>query len=501
MKYILLLIIPLAIILNVSYNNKTEFAQDPNYIYLFNGLNLAAYAGPVGQYDNPGTPVSILAGVIMKVIHFARNTESDLPTDVLQNPQYYTGTIIWVLTVTNCILIFLLGVFILKTTNELIYCFLFQAIPFFSKSTLQWCFQTLCPEPLLLGATIILAVLFLWKFYFNKSFGTVTIKYYRDLSLSVDRFTIYFGILMGLCLATKINTLPLLLLPLFFIPGILNKIIFLFITLFSFLVFTFPIRHLYKAMISWYLGIATHTDIYGSGNIGFIDLNVIFSNFLLTAKKDPLILYILGVTAIILLKQVIQKKFDNNFKILSVLFLVQMSDMLMVLKHFNSHYFIPVLATLALNLFIIIKSLNLSRLVRIGVVVTIIAGAVYLNKNVSKYVPALYILDFPADGINVTSYKSKSQMYALKFGDDRSVNVNSEKLKSIYGDQYFYDIWTRQFITWNDTLTLDSLFRVNDKVYLHALEVYMEEWKPPFELTRVSEDLFLISPGDKATMK
>jgi hypothetical protein len=468
---------------------------------LFNGLNLAAYGGPVGQYDNPGTPVSIMAGIIMKAIHFVRNTESDLPTDVLQNPQYYTGVIIWVFTVINCVLIFLLGLFILKTTDEIKYSFLFQSIPLFSKSTLPWCFQTLCPEPLLLGSTIIFSVLFLWKFYFNKSFGTLTIKYYKDLSITIDRFTVYSGILMGFCLATKINTLPILLLPLFFIPGMLNRIIFLFITLFSFLVFTFPIRHLYRYMISWYLGIATHTEIYGSGNKGFIDLNVISSNFLLMAKKEPLILYIIGFTAIILLKQILQKKFDINFKILSVLFLVQIGDMLMVLKHFNPHYFIPILATLALSLFIIIKSLNLPGLFRIAMIVTIIAGAVYLNKNVSKYEPELYNLDFPADGINVTSYKSKSPMYALKFGDDRSVNVNSEKLKSIYGDQYFYDIWTKKFITWNDTLTLDSIFRVNNKVYLHAIEVYMEEWKPPFEITLVSEDLFLINPGDTTAVK
>jgi len=501
MKYILLLIIPVVIILNVSYNNKTEFAQDPNYIYLFNGLNLAAYGGPVGQYDNPGTPVSILAGLIMKVIHFVRNTENDLATDVLQNPQYYTGLIIWILTIVNCILIFFLGLFILKTTNELMYSFLFQAIPFFSKSTVPWCFQTLCPEPLLLGATIILSGLFLWKFYFNKSFGVFTIRYYKDLSINIDRFIIYFGILMGFCLATKINTLPILLLPLFFIPGIVNKFIFMIITFFSFLVFTFPIRHLYKYMISWYLGIATHTEIYGSGDKGFIDYNVISSNFLMMVKKEPLILYILGLTAIILLKQILRKKYDINFKILSVLFMVQMGDMLMVLKHFNPHYFIPILATLALNLFIIIKSLNLSGYLRSVVIIAIIVFAVYLNKNVTKYIPELYNKEFPADGINITSYKSKSPMYALKFGDDRSVNANSEKLKTIYGDQYFYDIWTRQFVTWNDTLTLDSLFRINNKVYLHAIEVYMEEWKPVFEITRVSEDLFLINNSDTSALK
>ena len=102
MKYFLLLLIPIALLVNVAYNDKTEFGQDPNYIYLFNGLNFASQGGPIGHYDNPGTPVIVFSAVIMKVTYTLRKTDNDFPTDVLKDPQYY---IIWLSVMTNNVLI------------------------------------------------------------------------------------------------------------------------------------------------------------------------------------------------------------------------------------------------------------------------------------------------------------------------------------------------------------------------------------------------------------
>ena len=492
MKYLLLLLIPIALLVNISYNNKTEFGQDPNYCYLFNAMNLASQCGPVGMYAHPGTTVVELSAVIMKISHSLRKTDNDLTTDVLISPQYYIKIIVRTFGVINSILIFLIGFFILRMTNELVYGLLFQTIPAFSKSVIWWSFETISPEPVLLGAVILFVILFLWKYYFNKSFGIINLKIFENRQISVDKFPILFGILMGFCLATKINTLPLLLLPLLLIPKILDKFIFSVITFFAFLIFTLPIAHLYRIMISWYKGVLFHTDIYGAGKAGFIDPDLFFKNFLVTIKSEHIILSIISISVLVLIKQIVQKKFDIHFKILASFVLVQIADLFMVLKHFNLHYFIPILPTLAVNIFIIFRMFEFSRLWKLILILPFILICFYFNKDFKKRIPSLYQTEFPADGINVFSYKSTSPMYALKFGEDQSRNANSEKLKNIYGDQYFYDIWNKIFITWNDTLTLDSLFRVKQKVYLHALDVYMKELPPPFEIRFISEGLYLI---------
>jgi hypothetical protein len=492
MKYFLILLIPILLLANIEYNNKTEFGQDPNYAYLFNALNLAAYSGSVGMYPHPGTTAIEFSAFVLKITYSVRKTTDDFPTDVLKNPQYYIKVVVWSFAVLNSLMIFLLGFFILKMTNELIYSLLFQSIPMFSHYAIEWGFQLFCPEPLLFGSAIVFVMLFLWKFYFNKSFDEISIPIFKKWKISIDKLAILFGVLLGFCLATKINTMPLILLPLLFIPRFKSKCIFLVIVFASFILFTLPIAHLYGIMIAWYLGIVGHTDLYGGGQAGFINPVSLYKNFLETFKYEPLILFIILISLLVVVKQVIQKRYDIHLKILSALVLVQVAFLFMVLKHFHLHYFIPMVPVLAINLFIILEIFKLSRLLKIILIAPFIAVSIYLNKDIKKYIPELYSTDYPRDGINIFSYKSQSPVYALKFGDDQSLNANSSRLKKIYGDVYFYDITTKYITTWNDTISLDSLLSKNKKVYLNALDLYMKELPPPFEIRFISEGLYLV---------
>jgi hypothetical protein len=256
-------------------------------------------------------------------------------------------------------------------------------------------------------------------------------------------------------------------------------------------------------MFTWYSKILVHTDLYGSGSKGFIDLNLLYNNFLSTFKEEPVLLFIILISILVIVLQIIRKKIDIHFKILSGLVLVQLADLLMVLKHFSLHYFIPVIPTLAVNLFIILQMFRVSKIFKILVIAPIIAVCLLLNLNFTKYVPFEYLSEDKIDGINVYSYKGKSLMAAIRFGEDRSRNANSDKLKKIYGDEYFYDLSYKTFSTWTETIALDSLFRINSKVYLHALDGYMKEWPPPFDIKFISEGLYLIEnqKSDSLTVK
>jgi hypothetical protein len=493
MKYLLLLIIPLLILINIAHNNKTEFGTDPNYIYLFNGLNLAAHGGPLGHYDNPGTPVIELSAIIMRTAFIFRSTSDDFSTDVLKNPNLYVFIIVWTFACINCLLIFVFGFFILRMTGEVIYALLFQTVPFFSKYVFNWCFQNLSPEPVLLGTIIIFVMLFLWKYYFNKSLGDFTLKYSESRVLILDRFLILFAFILGFCLATKINTLPLILLPLFFIPGFKNKYSFLIITLSFFILFTLPIFRYYRIMVDWYLNIIVHTDLYGTGSRGFVDFSLLYEHLSMTLKGEPVILFIIILSLLVITLQAVRKKFDYNFKILVKLVIVQLAYLFMVLKNFHLHYFIPLLPVLAVNIFIMFEMLRVSKVLKVLLISAFIAVCfVHSYTDFTYKASPEYTAEEMKDGVNVFSYKSKSLIAAIKFGEDRSSNANSEKLKEVYGDQYFYELTNKTFSTWTTPMLMDSLFRISDKVYLHALDVYMKELPPPFKINFISEGLYLI---------
>jgi hypothetical protein len=492
LKFILLFIIPIVILLNINYNNKTEFAYDPNYIYLFNGLNLATHFGKMGHYDNPGTPVSVFSAIIMRTAHLFRNTDKDLASDVILNPQYYVKTIVWTMAVVNAIVLLLFGLFISKTTNSLVYGLLFQSIPFLSASVFHWSFQTLSPETVLIGAVSIFVIIFLWKYCFNKDLGEFKFKYSKKSFISIDKFFILFGIIFGFLLATKINTLPLLLIPFIFVPTIRNKFIFLVITSISFFIFTLPIVKYYPDLLLWVIRILDHTDLYGSGESGFVNLNLFKDHFVTALESDPLIFLIIGLSVIFLIIRMVQKKFDIHFKILLTLILVQLIDLFMVMKHFNMHYLIPVLPTLVVNIFIMLQVIKLPKIGRTSVVLPFVLVSIYLNIHFSKYVPTEYQEVKTINDINIYSFGCKSAIYGLRFGDERSNGVNSAIFEKICGKQYFYDVWTQKLTTWQDTLTIDSLTKLNKKIYLYAYDGYLKDWPTPFNLKLVAEGQYLI---------
>ncbi len=490
-KYLLLLILPLTFFLNVAYNNKTEFEQDPNYMYLFNGLNLTTNPGHVATYTQ-GTTAVELSAVIMRVANAFRTTDDNFTDDVLKNPQLYIKIVVKSFGILICLILFFSGLFILKMTNELIYSFIFQAVPAFSGSVTIWSFESFAAEPILLASVMLFIIIILWKFYFNKSFGE-SILSINGKKITIDRFSLIIGIMAGFCLATKINSFPLLLLPVLLIPKIRDKFQFLIFTGISYIFFTLPVAHLYKLTLAWYASVFFHTGIYGEGSEGIINPEMFIQNLRIFISNESVIFSVISISVLFLVIQTIRRKFDVIFKILACITLMQFVNVVMVLKHFYLYYFIPILPTLAVNIFLIAQSFNVRIFWKAALIIPLIFGSIYLNMDLGKRIPYLYQTENPVDGINIFSYQSTSPLYALKIGDDASRNANSQRLKQLYGDQYFYDIWNKIIITWNDTLSIDTLLKHNDKIYLHALDQYMQELPPPFEIKYIYKGTYLIN--------
>ena len=503
MKKLLLLIIPFIIFINIKINKETNIDYDPNYIYLFNGLNFAYSYGNIGHYDNPGTPTILFSAIVIKTTYKIRNVKENLPTDVLLHPQYYLEIIAWSFSVINCLLILGLGFIIYKITNEIFFGILLQSTPFFSNTILSWSFYNVSPEPFLFGVAAILSVLFLWKTYFNKSFGSLNLRHIKNGSenvlFEIDIIYILFGFIIGLGLASKINSIPLIFLPLFFIKGY-KKIFIYFISIaISFIIFTLPIIHYYPTLFGWVKDIFFHSGRYGNGANEVFDLSSFINNFIILLKKEPVIIGVIFVSMLIMFKQIINKKFDIRVKILLALISVQLLDLIMVLKHFSTHYLIPIIPTIAINIFIIFQILNLSKSLKIVIITSLIFMCYFININMKKFAlfddSIIYISKLKAqiepDCINIYSYGCNSNIYALKYGDDYALDRNTLLMEKLYGEQYFYNVFSKQLYNWKQIISLDTLIKSHKKLILYANEYYLSSGTP-FKLKLISEGKYLI---------
>jgi hypothetical protein len=352
----------------------------------------------------------------------------------------------------------------------------------------------------LLGAIILFVIIFLWQFYFNKDLGEINFKYSKKGFFPIDKFIILYGIIFGFLLATKINTLPLLIIPLTFIPTFKNKAIFSGIAIFSFFIFTIPIIEYYSVLFLWFKGIVIHTDLYGTGETGFVDFKLMSEHLANAIDYNPLIFAIIGLSVIFLIVRIFQKKFDIHFKILLVLLLVQFFELFMVMKHFNLHYLIPIIPILVVNIFVMLQVVKLPKVALTSVILPFIIFIIYLNVDFTKFVASEYQeVKTPTD-INIYTFGCKSTIYGLRFGDERSKRVNSAMLEKTHGKQYFYDIWTQKLTTWKDTLTIDSLTKLNRKIYLYGFDGYLKDLSTPFNMKRVSEGQYLVEPQKHDTL-
>ena len=100
----------------------------------------------------------------------------------------------------------------------------------------------------------------------------------KNLTKSARWYMIALALVSGFGMATKLTFLPLLIIPLFVLQKLRNKIGFLFLTGISFILWTWPIIPQYKTLCEWYYRILTHTGYYGLGNVGIINLEVYLEN-------------------------------------------------------------------------------------------------------------------------------------------------------------------------------------------------------------------------------
>jgi len=129
---------------------------DPEYQYLFAGLNMARL-DPVYYSDHPGSTVQMLGAVCMHAAHLFSDNP-DLLNDVLRNPEYYLD--VWNTGLIVCYLLALCGAawLVLRLTGEPLYALVMLMSPLLCFFHFSFALAQVRSEAVLFTASVLLGV-------------------------------------------------------------------------------------------------------------------------------------------------------------------------------------------------------------------------------------------------------------------------------------------------------------------------------------------------------
>jgi len=341
----LFLIIPLFIlgwgIFNLYYfNNFYVRAVDPEYPYLFNGLNVALLEfSRIGHFDHPGTPFQVYCGLIVRITHLFAG-EGAIAQEVFNRPDYYLNAINISLFILQAVLCFFIAWVGRKREIKTWPIIILQS-GVLLNALMTWLFCRVIPERMLVIVAMLFVIVYLLYGYKNK----------HPL-----KFAIWSGVIMGMGLATKFNFLPIILLPFFLINSNKNRGIYALTGIASFFVFLLPIMKRFNEYKRFITSMATHDGLHGGGAERMFDPAKMKHNFFQVFETVPeLILIIFAIVAAIFLAFLFRKKLETGKQIvlfIGILFIITF-QLVMVSKHFKGSYMTPLVAMYPLFLFLL----------------------------------------------------------------------------------------------------------------------------------------------------
>ena len=344
-NYLFFLIIPLFIlgwgIFNLYFFDPFyAHFPDPEYPYLLNGLNVALLEfNRIGHFDHPGTTFQVYNGLIIRITHFFAGKET-ITQDVLNRPEFYLSAISFSLTVLQALLCFLIAWIGKKRDIKTWQLIILQSGVLFSVMMLS-VFGRVIPERWLVIVSLLFIIVYLLYGYKDRY---------------PLKFAIWSGVVMGMGMATKFNFLPIILLPFFLLINNKNRLVYAVSGIASFFIFILPIINKLDYFRDFIFGIATHDGIYGKGEKRMFDPVRVKEGFLQIFNVSPALLFlIIAMVAALILAIMYKKKQETNRQILffAGMLFISLLQMIMVAKHFNFYYMLPLITMYSFVLFML----------------------------------------------------------------------------------------------------------------------------------------------------
>jgi len=469
--YILALLIIPALYIVTGFLFQSErggyflFSVDPEYCYLFNGLNIAQGTMKVWHVDHPGTPLQFFSAIIIRVVHFFHNKEP-LTQDVLRNSQLYVRSIVIGMFSVTSIAIFILGQTVLRISKSLMNGIFLQIIPFSTYLTLSLILR-INPEHMCILCVVLLMIVLVNYLHYGKESKKI-----------FDKYIIWFAIVSGFTIAVKITFLPLIFVPLFLFPGILKKIHYAVFSSISFVIFILPVLYYrFDYFHEWIRKLLVHSGKYGEGASTVIDKNSYITALKQTFSFEPFftvvfILIILG--CIIYPLPYIQKHFKNSkyYRVLLGVALSMILQIMLIAKQFTFHYLTPALLLTIIGAYVLIiiylKNLNaLKKNILFAVLTVYVLFSDYskvsqyhmvnFRHKETYYKTYNFIQQHPTTKALVIvpnyygcPYQEYANYFGLFWGGDVMKNNYIPALYKVFPNTYIYNGWDELFHDWDN---------------------------------------------------
>jgi len=469
---VLTIVLPsLFVLMGLSFH-ATTYDNDPGYAYLLNGLKIAEL-NPVVCVAHPGTTVQWLTAAVLRGVHALDLSDpDDLQTSVLKDPDRYIRAVRAVLVLLVGLSLLWVGLAALRLTGSLLYAILLQLPPFYSADLLHSSWAKVWPEPMLVFASTILVAALL-----ELSF---------DDSRKGHGHARRLGLITGFGLATKVTFLPLALIPLVALSRQKHRWQFVAYTILAFFLLTVPALPEYLNMLTWFVGMATHTEKYGLGSFGLLDSALFTTSLFEIVRVDWLLVLValLGASAWMAMRFLPawrEKLIDSSApRILLAASVAQAAGILLVAKHFKHYYLIPEWCLTGLLMLAFLLALDrLGRTARLfarTILPTLLLTLSCLLFFIS-IVPALRGLDRDGRAANEETLRvqksiesddpgstvfhyypySLSPYAALKWGDAHTRIRYAEALACVWPKALFYDVRYGSFYSWETLLPVGDI--------------------------------------------
>lgn len=314
--------------------SKTFFSTYPDsiYIYLINGTNIAGGNLDIGHFDNPGTPVHWLGGLIIYIVHLFAGKHA-VYEDVLADPEFYLRFCVSFFALLLLIIVYLSGRLILRHTGNLAQALLFQLLPVCSFFVTQYLLLVrMCPENLMI-AVLVYYFAFLWVLSYKRDFFPGS-AYGRKSHL------LFFSFISALLLTTKMTCLPFLVVPFFFLKKRWQKAAFVILTIIIGGIILYPVWPKLPEMFGWFTQLATHSGKYGNGAAG-VSMQALLSNLVLLFEHEAFFTVGYFLLLAVLVAALTRKKQKTQlFRFMLACWLICTAQLALASKQFGYHYLI-----------------------------------------------------------------------------------------------------------------------------------------------------------------
>ena len=445
---------------------------DPVYAYLMNGLTFALGSGDIGHTDNPGTPLQLFVGLLIRILFLFRGN-SDLVADVLTHSESYLRFISLVLIIINCIAFWLLGLVANRFVGNRNLAVVVQLIPLTVFQLVNFMAVVACETVIAFTSLAIVSGLLLYEIQEKRKW--------------VWLFVVAF--FSAFMVATKISTILMLVLPLIFFESNRKRLGYLLFTLFFIFIFILPILDKLGNLIEFLLKIATHTGHYGGGEAKLFDFAIYFRSLgQMMTKEWSFTIHVLLIPLGWLL--IVHRKIKGQqFRLYLALSVATLLQMVLVGRHYSFHYLMPVFALIMpLHGIFWIKffkekieswSPRIVSLVTVILVVTVFSRLVWKNHFSSEIVnpvsktSEIIQKELQGNYITLTDFSNGFALIdpALRFGycycGPTAKIRYSPILASHYSENCFWNI-RDGFSNWRGNLLASDIFSEREKVYLYA---------------------------------